>query len=439
MSAEPTSPTSPTAEKKPAGRFRRLSLAVATTVGALRRGSFTNTLRDKGGRAVSVVSSGSRVLTTVKRRWRRGSTDNESDASSEYSESEDEAYDNRGYDYDDDHESDNDGSEDEVPEMGSPTQASLLQKRVAEDIPGQVADDDDRGHLDWEDELTEDDFEALEATLARMQPKCRPPASMVVDVDLQQKVKNSLHPARHWNAMLSFGGTGPRSEFSTSFVEPQAKAVPQVVLVSGHSGAGGNIALNGIYERYPSDYHGRAVFQKVLEKRARPSSDFPQQDAEHLYQADGEQHYVLPVMHRKKPKEPLQVFMEQRAEQQRSGQAGLAMTRAMMSGSAVELDSQTTCLLARAHYKSVPIPKPPAKTQQGDAQLVADVHANRWFLFFDRMHGWWCIGARPGAKQIVARCGGSMDLIPDSLRNWEVWDAGLCQWRRHERLRTFKG
>mmetsp|Transcript_67847 Transcript_67847/g.126759 ORF Transcript_67847/g.126759 Transcript_67847/m.126759 type:complete len:429 (-) Transcript_67847:93-1379(-) len=426
MSAAAGPQDAPEKRKALGGRFRRLSVAVAATVGVFRRGSASSKVSAAAEKTKSVAESVLSPLTSLKRRWRRGSTDNASEPSLDDSDYTD--------NYDDD---DDDGprygtASESVPVMGLPNEGTLLKSRFQDDdLPGEVSDDEDQRHLDWDDELTEDDFEAMEAALQRLQPKCRPPADMIVDTDLKSRVKAQLNPARHFNATLAFGATGPRSEFSVSFTEPKSKAAPRVILVSGHSGAGGNIALNGVYERYPSDYHGRPVYQKVMEKRVELDPMATPEDSE-----PDEEELRIPAW-RRVHRTPLEKFVERRQEQMRRGQAGLAMTRAAMQGK--ELDAQATCLLSRAGYQTMHLPKPAGATQQGDASLVVDSLSNQWFLFFDRLHGWWCIGAKPGATQVVARCGGATELAPHGLKNWEVWDVGMCHWRRHGRLRTIKG
>mmetsp|Transcript_11860 Transcript_11860/g.27006 ORF Transcript_11860/g.27006 Transcript_11860/m.27006 type:complete len:438 (+) Transcript_11860:53-1366(+) len=435
MSAVAGPPDAPEKRKALGGRFRRLSVAVAATVGVFRRGSQSSKTKGEKGeperqrsRTKSITDAVLSPLTSLKRKWRRGSTDNASEPSmddSDYSEN---------YDEDDDDDGPRYGTASEsVPVMGHPDEGSLLKSRLQDDLPGEVSDDEDQRHLDWDDELTEDDFEALEAALGRLQPKCRPPAELIVDTNLRSQVKARLNPARHFNATLAFGATGPRSEFSVSFTEPKAKAAPRVILVSGHSGLGGNIALNGVYERYPSDYHGRAVYQKVMEKRVEQD---PMATPEEISSELDEDELRIPAWRRVK-RTPLEKFVDRRQEQMLRSQAGLAMTRAAMQGK--EMDARTTCIISRAGYQTMQLPKPTGATQQGDASLVVDTLANRWFLFFDRLHGWWCIGAKPGAAQVIARCGGATELCPHGLKNWEVWDVGLCQWRRHARLRTIKG
>merc|ERR1712187_455286 len=72
------------------------------------------------------------------------------------------------------------------------------------------------------------------------------------------------------NPMYKFNGT-----FCTDFrgrtFDPLGcgpQVIPQMIVVTGHQGFGGNLGVNGIYERYPDDFQGHPVYMKKMEKRA---------------------------------------------------------------------------------------------------------------------------------------------------------------------------
>eukprot|EP00411_Alexandrium_monilatum_P004356 CAMPEP_0175282250 /NCGR_PEP_ID=MMETSP0093-20121207/51537_1 /TAXON_ID=311494 /ORGANISM="Alexandrium monilatum, Strain CCMP3105" /LENGTH=292 /DNA_ID=CAMNT_0016577451 /DNA_START=47 /DNA_END=925 /DNA_ORIENTATION=+ len=262
-----------------------------------------------------------------------------------------------------------------------------------------IADDPDRIYS-WNDELTEEDFEELRQTIRKFQPNYKAASEQFVEHDLRTAVKkrlttrnfsdSQLRPrdheyvtSQHMNSRLIFGEQLRMWEREGAGGPTH---VPRVMVVSGHAGQGGNIGLNGVYERYPDDYCNRPVYQKLLEKGS--------------VRQDSERHI---------------------------GRRNRATRRDFGVNS-----PRTRILLDRSDRWQV-LPPLPACT--GPLELQAARSA--WFLYF--YEGFWLIGPRVGSREAFARCPGSEEIVPSSLLSWEVWDIGRKRFVKSQGLRAVKG
>jgi len=147
-----------------------------------------------------------------------------------------------------------------------------------------------------------------------------------------------------------------------------------MVIVTGHHGPGGNLGVNGIYERYPQDCEGRPVYFKSLEKRGAEDTD---------------------------PELPLPMTDEDRLEKMRK-------------------------------QKAVDIPRQSLATRP--TKLF--VAAGKYFLYSRR--GMWYIGPIVGSMEAFARCPSCDEAAPSDLTGWEVWDAGKHAYRPSHRMTCTK-
>mmetsp|Transcript_98848 Transcript_98848/g.262476 ORF Transcript_98848/g.262476 Transcript_98848/m.262476 type:complete len:300 (-) Transcript_98848:9-908(-) len=252
----------------------------------------------------------------------------------------------------------------------------------------------------WDDELTERDFEDLRQTIRNLHPKFKPAGEQLFEHDLRTTVRkrltvrnysdSQLRPrdhelitSQHLNARLIFA----EQPFNWEREGAQGPAhVPKLIIVSGHLGNGGNVGINGIYERYPDDYNGRPAYQKFMEKG--PPCD---------------------------PSET-RVNRRTRANQRDFG-----------------FHSPRTRILMDRYERVAPLPPLPAFA--GHSELQAAKSA--WFLYF--YEGYWTIGPKVGSREAFARSPGADLLVPYSLLNWEVWDIGMKRFAKSKGLRAVKG
>jgi len=236
----------------------------------------------------------------------------------------------------------------------------------------------------WNDSLSEGDFDDLRRAISNVHPHLQ--FSHEVDPKAEAKALYAqLNPARRFNALLVAGDTAvsqPRGHRTMKF-GPQV--VPRIVVVTGHRGVGGNAGLNGVYERYPDDYQGRPVYQKLLEKRDAPEFEEPVCRSRHEW---CDRSYGTRVLMQRDQK------------------------------------------VARRHG-SVPdlAGRPP--------EIRAAKHA--YFLFFAHDQGCWCIGPRIGSGEVFARCPSADDPVPSGLFGWQVFDVDLKVWYSHKSLQAVKG
>lgn len=251
--------------------------------------------------------------------------------------------------------------------------------------------------------LSPDEIQELKDTMERMQPKYVAAESQILDAKLEHAVNDRLkrlRKANRFNGVIAFGA--PRH---IALNKGNVK-VPTLISVIGHKGMGGNIGINGVYERYPDDHHGRPVYQKYLERQEwknelqqvelhNGARGFVSQDLE-----DDDNWRTFPT-----------VFDSPRSKQ--------ALKQSMV---AVKVLAARPLPGAVGHFEYV------HKTES-------------WFIFFDDLLGAWCIGPKPGNKDVFARCYGVDEALPDNLgpNRWQVYDVGHRMWYTHKNLRTTKG
>lgn len=212
---------------------------------------------------------------------------------------------------------------------------------------------------------------------------------------VQERLKR-LKPALHLNGLLAFG----QCEYVTANIGNIT--VPDIINVAGHNGAGGNIDVNGIYKRYPDNYDGRAVYQKVLERDEW---------------------------------EPQEQLIETFS--------GQLMPATLESGGrtfpTIHDSPRTKKMLKESMRCDKVLPAQRARGCLGDFRPVHRKEC--WFLFFDNLSGAWCIGPKPGSNLAFARCRGVEEAVPDNLgpEGWEIFDVGRRMWVKCDRLHTRKG
>lgn len=257
--------------------------------------------------------------------------------------------------------------------------------------------EDDTEILDWNDKLQHEDFEELDRIVRTLNPGFVPAAELIPEAALRDEVKAKRNPKSQFNALLSFGegaraarGFGPQgagSLFPGKNVRYRPIHAPNMVLVSGHKQyTCGNVGLNGLYERYPEDFHGRPVYQKMFERR---------------YVTDEEFHVE---------------------------EEGITLRRAW------EPRDATARLIERRHQTATPL------TPEPDVPVHPRLHPakDEWFLFFDDRRGSWCIGPAVGATEVYAKCPAVEDEVPSLLRRWLVWDAGQKVWYENQGMKVVK-
>jgi hypothetical protein len=265
--------------------------------------------------------------------------------------------------------------------------------------------DDYRDPNAWKEPLPRlgpEDLNELDEAVRRMNPKYRKAEEMILEEKLETAVNDRLarlRKANHLNAILSFGRVEQIPPVGT-------QKIPSLICVHGHSGAGGNIGVNGIYERYPDNYCKRPVWQKYMERDNWVSEP---QEIEFLCGTRAPALGDLDDVEgdRRFP----DVFDSPRTKE--------GLRRMMLSS------------------KVLPARKQPGAV--GNFRRVAK--AESWFIFFDDCTGAWCIGPKPGLGAVFARCFGVDVAVPDNLGPdaWQVFDVGHRSWYTHRNLHTMKG
>jgi len=286
--------------------------------------------------------------------------------------------------------------EDEESEEYVPTEDDEVDAfRVGEYFPGQVQEPIER--------LGPEDIKQLELTMRKMQPKYRKAENEILEEKLQRAVNerlSRLRKANKCNAIIAFGATR-QVPINLGNVR-----IPTLISVTGHHGAGGNLGVNGVYERYPDNYCGRPVYQKYLERDEWVS------EPQALEFRNGAQAWAVQDLDDEYGGRVFPTVYDQKVTRE-------AMKQTMVS------------------VKVLPVEKDPDKV--GNFRFVdkADV----WFIYFDDLQGAWCIGPRPGSGECFAKCYGVDEAIPDNLGpdRWEVFDVGHRKWHTHKNLRTLKG
>lgn len=258
------------------------------------------------------------------------------------------------------------------------------------DSDEEVASESTEQNMEIE-ELYPEDYELLAQTMRNMHKGYKDVSELVVDEHIQKGIQAMRNP------MLKYNGLFVMADQSRLVTAP--KIVPKVVIVTGFNGEGGNSGVNGIYELYPDQYNRRPVYQKMLEKRSIALA------------ADAWTAPPPPVTFRLDSKgrpveEPAPAAPEEKDWSVRRDQV---------------LEIVHGC-------------------EQDDGRPKKMVEpASKYFLFFEDELGCWCIAPTVGGGRFYARCPGSGDLVPISLNEWEVWDIGRREWRRHTSMKAFKG
>lgn len=256
----------------------------------------------------------------------------------------------------------------------------------------------------WSEELTKEDFEDLTECVKTFQPLFTPASEQVPEEDIIKEVKRRRNPLLKFNATLSFGeaacqargmGVEGAGKWASCPGKLRPRQIPQLVILTGHTRKiAGNMGMNGIYERFKEDFHGRPVYQKCMERRHVP---------EWLIDDDGS----LMV----NPED--NVRRDYRPRTPRSQ----VLSRAYQRSEALELDPE---------WDRDPVyPKLlPSKEQ--------------WWIYFDDHRGAWCVGPAVGAPDIYARCHALEAAVPHNLKHWDVWDVGLKKWYENKGMKVIK-
>jgi len=304
--------------------------------------------------------------------------------------------------------------------------------------------------------LGPEDLKILAETVIKMAPKYKKCESKILDEKLENAVierLKRLKPATHINGLVAFGAIG---------VTPQSLGnikVPTLITVFGHNGIGGNIGVNGVYERYPDNYHGRAVYQKYLERdewvhepqqaelkngqRVWANVDldesdvFQKGDQVSVSGREGEIAYgPLPAGNPLGEGTYKIVYRDGTTDFLTSTWIKMAGARTFPTVH----DPPDVKKAMRKEMKNVRVY--PAKKAPGSVGHFRFVDkCESWFIFFDNLLGAWCIGPKPGFGSVFARCYGVDEAIPDGLgpERWQVFDVGQRIWHTHKHLQTLKG
>lgn len=256
----------------------------------------------------------------------------------------------------------------------------------------------------WSEELTKEDFEEFTQCVKTFQPLFVPASDLVPEEDIIKEVKRRRNPLLKFNATLSFGETACQArgmgvegagKLASCPGKLRPRHIPQLVILTGHTRKiSGNMGMNGIYERYNEDYHGRPVYKKCLERRHVP---------EWLIDDDGSL-----MMN---PEDNVRRDYHPRSPQ------GQVLARKYQKSEVLQLDPE---------WDNDPIyPKLlPSK--------------ELWWIFFDDHRGAWCVGPAVGAPDIYARCYALEAAVPHNLKHWDVWDAGLKKWYENKGMKVIK-
>eukprot|EP00747_Dinoflagellata_sp_TGD_P164545 gnl/TRDRNA2_/TRDRNA2_184620_c0_seq1.p1 gnl/TRDRNA2_/TRDRNA2_184620_c0~~gnl/TRDRNA2_/TRDRNA2_184620_c0_seq1.p1 ORF type:complete len:334 (+),score=60.72 gnl/TRDRNA2_/TRDRNA2_184620_c0_seq1:64-1065(+) len=246
------------------------------------------------------------------------------------------------------------------------------------------------GLADWEDPLYEEDFQELDKCLAAVQPKFVASLKHDIEADLDAAAEALLRPSRKFNALFVMGDRGQTLRREGAKYVP--RIIPRVIVMTGHQGFGGNMRVNGIYERVDGDFHGRPVYRKTLEV---------------VKEADW-------------------------------GDTGTSWADTLSEDAWNEPEEVWDPWMPRGPDQTrVTISRPRKSTTPAKVDRVMDP----WFLYFDDIQGRWCVGPEPGGDLIYARHSGVdvTEELPDGLKCWEVWDVGRKVWHEYKGLQTCRG
>lgn len=250
---------------------------------------------------------------------------------------------------------------------------------ISQAIPGQV--------VDWDEELTPEDWVAFEQLVTKLNPKIQDPYRIRLETVTADSVRRAQAMPKHLRTAeqeagitaRAARGCGPQDagNLGQSYANSVAglgrfQEVPKLMVVVGHPG-NCNVVVNGIYERLRDDFHGRPVWCKILEKTVWKEKPTPA--------------WVLRLPTTQKERDRLPFLVPDE-------------------------------------------PQPPTDSN-GLALEPPDKESNV-FIFFDDRKGCWCIGPKVGVGEIYARCPGVEEVIPNRLNGWQLWDLKRNEWYDHE-------
>ncbi|CAJ1411573.1 unnamed protein product [Effrenium voratum] len=270
--------------------------------------------------------------------------------------------------------------------------------------PTQAGDNSDENQLtEWDEVLDDAEVEDLHRLVRELQPKLLQPEEVPAQELRFRKELVKGRPLIKFNAVLQFG-EGARSARGCGVEGAGAlwscpgrlrpRHVPEFIIVTGHTQRQrGNMGVNGFYQRFNQDFHGRPVYQKIMERRQVQKS---------LVTEEGD---LLPS--------PEDNFI--RAWKPRSEEALVLSRRFQTVGEVPAEDGE-------------------------DVVVFPKLLPSReiWFLFFDDRRGAWCIGPAIGATEVYAKCFTVEEAIPCNLGEWQMWDIGKKEWYTNKGLRLIK-
>lgn len=240
---------------------------------------------------------------------------------------------------------------------------------------------------DFIDDPTLDDEEELRRILQSVHPALKFPDNTTgPDAAFNEHARALMNPARHYNAKFIHA-----VERNRVFSDIQgSQVIPDWFLVTGHKGVGGNLGINGLYQRYPNSHDGRPVYQKKIEKGVNGQAALPADKTHIKFPHDtAKQH----------PANYLEFF---------------------------EIASSKAA-------KKVEAPRVVPEAHQ-------QIQASRgvYFLYYLNSIGSWCIGPKVGSQQCFAKHNCSDEEIPFMMGHWQMWDAGLHGYKPCKGLRVLK-
>lgn len=156
------------------------------------------------------------------------------------------------------------------------------------------------------------------------------------------------------------------------------RPAPGLVVVGGHNSEVGNRTINGIYEKLPGAWNGRPWYRKTVQRMPDAAADAS----------------IGPAS-KKLPRVP-----------------GYTTRIGINAGDFEE----------------------PAIAQLGPVKDQMDK-----YLYFDDRHGQWKVGSAPKEPKCFARCSAPDAVVPDRLRNWQVWDVKQGEWYFHPSMYCERG
>jgi hypothetical protein len=274
--------------------------------------------------------------------------------------------------------------------------------------------------------LGPEDLALLEETMRAKNAKIKDVSKMIPQEKLEIMVRTRLERLRkatHLNGLISYG----TCQFESANLGNIT--VPNLIIVAGHNGFGGNLDVNGVYKRYPDNFDGRPVYQKVLER------DEWEPEEQMVETPDGQR---LPA----------------------TLEAAFPEIVGGRTFPTIHDSPRTRDKLRKAGRSVTVLPAKRAVGAYGDFRPVHQKES--WFLFFDNLASAWCIGPKPFTRSAnldyagyptntrrndknvctaFARCRSVEDAVPDNLgpEMWEMYDVGRRMWIKCDRLRTRKG